>query len=282
MPSRGRNEVLVTAEWVEERLKEFRSDDPSLMLAEVDVDPETYDDGHAPGAVKFDWEEDLAAGSIHDIVDREGFEELLAANGFANESTIVLYGDRANWFAAHAYWLFRYYGHDDVKLVDGGRHYWTSNDLPVTEAVPEFPTRAYEADDPDASIRARSDEVREAIDGDGSIIDVRNPQEYRGDGPPADIPDTSDREGHIPSAENIYWAEAINADGTFKPDDVLAEIYDDRGEGDDTAIAYCRIGERSSITWFVLHELLGRDALNYDGSWTEWADIEDAPIERGE
>lgn len=277
-----RENVLVTADWIEARLDKIRSPDPSLLLLEVDMEPDIYEEGHVPGAQKIDWEVDLAGELGRNIVSKSGFEELMSQHGITENSTVVLYGDRANFFAAHAYWLFRYYGHDDVRLMDGGRHYWMGDNYPVSENVVEYPTRSYTADTPDESIRAHREDVENAIERGNSIIDVRNPQEYRGDSPPADINDTTDQEGHIPGAENIMWAEAVNADGTFKPNNVLADIYGETGAGDDEAVSYCRIGERSSITWFVLHELLGRDAANYDGSWTDWASQEDAPIERGE
>lgn len=269
---------LVDADWVHRRLDEFQQDDPSLRLLEVDMEPERYDEGHIPGAESLDWTTDLAGDHGQDLVDADSFARLCRERGITDETTVVLYGDRANWFAAHAYWLFTYYGHDDLALIDGGREYWMDADRPVTEKRPSFTPRNYEVREPDESIRAYAEDVEAAIETDETIIDVRNPQEYRGEKPPADIPDTTDREGHIPGAENLAWGEAVNFDGTFKSREKLREIY---GDDDERTIAYCRIGERSSHTWFVLHELLGTEAANYDGSWTEWSERENAAIETG-
>jgi thiosulfate/3-mercaptopyruvate sulfurtransferase len=254
---------VVDAEWVTARLTNFADDDPSLRLVEVDMNPEEYDEWHLPGAIGFDWEADLAGTLGRDIIEKDAFEDLMAEHGITEESTVVIYGDQANWFAAHAYWLFTYYGHDDVCLLDGGRHYWQTHDLPTTDVVPEFSEREYEAQDPDETIRAYRPDIETGMDSDMSLIDVRSPDEYRGRTAP-------------PGA-----AETINFDGTFKPTEELAEIYDDVGMDGDEAVTYCRIGERSSLTWFVLYELLDRDAANYDGSWTDGANS-DAPVARGE
>jgi thiosulfate/3-mercaptopyruvate sulfurtransferase len=248
-------------------------------LLEVDMEPAVYDEEHIPNAVKLDWETDLAGELGRNIVGPDAFEELVGSLGITNETTVVVYGDKANWFAAHAYWLFTYYGHDDVRLMDGGRHYWLWEDYPTTTEEPSFSAREYDASEPDESVRAYKEEVLDAIERDTSIIDVRNPKEYRGESPPADIPNTTERQGHIPTAENVPWGETVSMDGTFKSEAELREIYSDV-ISDEGTIAYCRIGERSSLTWFVLHELLGQDAANYDGSWTEWADDEDTPVER--
>jgi thiosulfate/3-mercaptopyruvate sulfurtransferase len=214
------------------------------------------------------------------VISAEELEELLGGFGITPETTVVLYGDRANWFAGHAYWVLQYYCHDDVQLLDGGRRYWQLEGYETTTEQPEYTERSYTVENTDEGIRAYKQDVEQAIDETTPIVDVRNPQEYRGEKPPAEIPNTTDREGHIPSAENVPWGEAVNADGTFKPTEALRKIYSDQLEEGEETIAYCRIGERSSITWFVLSELLGADARNYDGSWTEWADDEDAPVER--
>lgn len=279
MSEHAHKEAVADPDRVRDRLDEIRSDAPDLRLLEVDMEPKRYEQAHVPGAVGVDWEADIAGELGRDLVGKEAFESLASRCGITEDTTVILYGDRANWFAAHAYWVFTYYGHDDVRLMDGGRHYWEWNDYPTTDEVPEFTEREYAADEPDESVRAYAEDVEEAIETDRVLVDTRNPREYRGDGPPADIPDTTEREGHIPGAENIPWGNAVNADGTFKSEAELREVYDVPADGE--VITYCRIGERSSITWFVYEELLGRDAANYDGSWTEWSNREGAPVERG-
>ncbi|CQH62421.1 rhodanese domain protein [Halobacterium hubeiense] len=278
-------DVLVTADWVEERLDEFESDDPEHRLVEVDVDTEAYDDEHAPGAIGFNWETQLQDQTQRDILEKDDFEGLLGSHGITEDSTVVLYGDNSNWFAAYAYWQFKYYGHDDVKLLDGGREYWVENDYPTTDEVPEFSEQSYDASGPRESIRAYRDDVEKAIDRGVPLVDVRSPEEYSGEvlAPPG-LQETAQRGGHIPGAKNISWAAVTNDDGTFKTQAELEELYADEGiEGDSTTVAYCRIGERSSVAWFALHELLGYDdTVNYDGSWTEWGNLVDAPIETGE
>ncbi|WP_353634913.1 sulfurtransferase [Halobacterium sp. NMX12-1] len=278
-------DVLVTADWVEERLDEFESDDPEHRLVEVDVDTEAYDDEHAPGAIGFNWETQLQDQTQRDILEKDDFEDLLGSHGITEDSTVVLYGDNSNWFAAYAYWQFKYYGHDDVKLLDGGREYWVENDYPTTDEVPEFSEQSYDASGPRESIRAYRDDVEKAIDRGVPLVDVRSPEEYSGEvlAPPG-LQETAQRGGHIPGAKNISWAAVTNDDGTFKTQAELEELYADEGiEGDSTTVAYCRIGERSSVAWFALHELLGYDdTVNYDGSWTEWGNLVDAPIETGE
>lgn len=194
----------------------------------------------------------------------------------------MLYGDRANWFAAHVYWVLNYYGHDDVQLLDGGRRYWSLEGHETTTKVPEYTTREYTVSGTDESIRAYKDGVKTAIIDETSLVDVRNPKEYRGGQTPAEIPETTDREGHIPTAENVPWGMAVNADGRFKSEPELRDIYSEHMDTDDDTITYCRIGERSSITWFVLSELLDASARNYDGSWTEWVDDEDTPVATGD
>ncbi|MFA9516183.1 sulfurtransferase [Halopenitus sp. H-Gu1] len=279
------NDVLVSADWVEARLEEFESDDDDLRLVEVDVDTEAYDGAHAPGAIGFNWESQLQDQTQRDILEQDDFETLLGEHGISDDSTVVLYGDNSNWFAAYAYWQFKYWGHDDVKLLDGGREYWIENDYPTTDEVPSFPETDYEAGGPYETIRAYRDDVEKGIDRGVPLVDVRSPEEYSGEilAPPG-LQETAQRGGHIPGAKNISWAAVTNDDGTFKTRDELEALYADEDiHGDETTIAYCRIGERSSVAWFALHELLGyEDTINYDGSWTEWGNLVDAPIETGE
>ena len=279
------NDVLVSADWVEDRLDEFESDDAAHRLVEVDVDTESYDEAHAPGAIGFNWESQLQDQVQRDILDKEDFEDLLGAHGITEDSTVVLYGDNSNWFAAYAYWQFKYYGHDDVKLLDGGREYWIENDYSTTDEVPDFPGVEYDAAGPHETIRAYREDVEKAIEHDVPLVDVRSPEEYRGEvlAPPG-LNETAQRGGHIPGAKNISWAAVTNDDGTFKSFDELQELYGEEDiDGDETTVAYCRIGERSSVAWFALHELLGYDdTVNYDGSWTEWGNLVDAPIATGD
>jgi thiosulfate/3-mercaptopyruvate sulfurtransferase len=278
------NDVLVSADWVENNLEAFQSDDPSHRLVEVDVDTEAYDEAHAPGAIGFNWETQLQDQTTRDILSKEDFADLLGSHGISDDSTVVLYGDNSNWFAAYTYWQFKYYGHDDVRLLDGGRDYWLDNDYPTTDEVPEFPAVEYTARGPFEDIRAYRDDVEKAIDRGVPLVDVRSPEEFSGEilAPPG-LQETAQRGGHIPGAQNISWAAVTNDDGTFKSFDELQELYSEQGiTGDNSVVAYCRIGERSSVAWFALHELLGYDsAVNYDGSWTEWGNLVGAPIEKG-
>jgi len=278
-------DVLVSADWVEDRLDEFGSDDPGHRLIEVSVDTEAYDEAHAPGAIGFSWETQLQDQTRRDILGREAFEALLGDHGVSEESTVVLYGDNSNWFAAYAYWQFKYYGHEDVRLLDGGRDYWLENDYPTTDEVPEYPSVEYDARGPFESIRAYRDDVEHAVDEGLPLVDVRSPEEFRGEilAPPG-LQETAQRGGHIPGAQNISWAATVDDDGTFKSAEELTELYGAEGiDGDETTVAYCRIGERSSIAWFALHELLGYDeVVNYDGSWTEWGNLVGAPVETGD
>jgi thiosulfate/3-mercaptopyruvate sulfurtransferase len=278
-------DVLVSPDWVEDRLDEFQSDDPGHRLVEVDVDTELYEDeGHAPGAIGFNWETQLQDQTNRDILDKDDFGELLGSHGITEDSTVVLYGDNANWFAAYTYWQFKYYGHEDVRLLDGGRDYWVENDYPLTDEVPSLSAQTYRPTGPRETIRAYREDVENAIQRGIPLVDVRSPEEFSGEvlAPPG-LQETAQRGGHIPGANNISWAVVTNDDGTFKSREEIEEIYAEEGiDGEQSVVAYCRIGERSSVAWFALHELLGYDeAINYDGSWTEWGNLVGAPIEKG-
>jgi thiosulfate/3-mercaptopyruvate sulfurtransferase len=275
-----RSDVLVDAEWVE-----AHNGDPGVVLVEVDEDTSAYDKGHIANAVKIDWKKDLQDPVRRDFVDRHGFEELLSARGISNEDLVILYGGNNNWFAAYAYWYFRLYGHANVKLLDGGRKKWELDSRDLVTEVPERPRTSYKAQEQDTSLRAFRDEVVAAI-GQRNLVDVRSPDEFSGKLlAPAHLPqEQAQRAGHIPTAKNVPWSKAANDDGTFKADDDLRKLYGDEAGldfGKDT-IAYCRIGERSAHTWFVLHELLGQpNVKNYDGSWTEYGSLVGVPIELG-
>ena len=275
----SRQDVLVTADWAEKNLGT-----EGIVFLEVDEDTTAYDGGHLPGAIKVNWTSELQDLVRRDIVNKEQFEKLLSAKGVGNDDTVVLYGGNNNWFAAYAYWQFKLYGHQDVKLLDGGRKKWELDGRPLTSDVTERTATSYTAQEPDNSIRAFRDEVVEAIGGK-NLIDVRSPDEFSGKIlAPAHLPqEQSQRPGHIPSAINIPWSKAANEDGTFKSDDELKKLYDDAGYDENlSTIAYCRIGERSSHSWVVLHELLGyADVKNYDGSWTEYGSLIGVPIELG-
>jgi thiosulfate/3-mercaptopyruvate sulfurtransferase len=277
----SRSDVLVDADWVEAHL-----DDPGVVLVEVDEDTTAYDKGHIRGAVKLDWKKDLQDPVRRDFVDRRGFEQLLSERGIGNDDTVILYGGNNNWFAAYAYWYFRLYGHQGVKLLDGGRKKWELESRKMVTAVPERARTSYQATVQDSSLRAMRDEVIAGI-GKQNLVDVRSPDEFTGKLlAPAHLPqEQAQRAGHIPTAKNVPWSKAANDDGTFKTDDELRGLYQDEAGLDfskDT-IAYCRIGERSAHTWFVLHELLGQPRVkNYDGSWTEYGSLVGVPIELGE
>ncbi|WP_216894474.1 sulfurtransferase [Nocardia alni] len=275
----ARSDVLVSADWVEENLNT-----PGVVIVEVDEDTSAYDTGHIENAVKIDWKQDLQDPVRRDFVNREQFSDLLSARGISNDDTVVLYGGNNNWFAAYAYWYFKLYGHRDVKLLDGGRKKWELDGRPLSTAAVTRPATGYKAGEQDLSIRAFRDDAINAI-GVKNLVDVRSPDEFSGKIlAPAHLPqEQSQRPGHIPGALNVPWSKAANEDGTFRSDEELAELYKDAGlDGEKETIAYCRIGERSSHTWFVLQELLGhKNVKNYDGSWTEYGSLVGAPIELG-
>jgi thiosulfate/3-mercaptopyruvate sulfurtransferase len=271
---------LVTTEWLAEHLTE-----PGLVVAEVDENPDLYDEGHIPGAVKLHWRDDLQDPLVRDVVSKEAFERLMGERGISNDAAVVLYGDKNNWFAAFAYWYLKIYGHENVRLLDGGRQKWIDDGHELTTERPSPSPATYTARDRDASIRVLRDDVLAGL-GDPTIglVDVRSPQEYSGElmAPPGYEQEGAMRTGHIPGAQSIPWATAVRDDGTFKSSDELRDIYAGRGITPDKEIrAYCRIGERSAHTWFVLRELLGyQNVKNYDGSWTEWGNLVEVPIER--
>ncbi len=275
----SRSDVLVDAEWVQARI-----DDPKTVIVEVDEDTSAYDKNHIKNAIRIDWKKDLQDPVRRDFVDQAGFEKLLSEKGIANDDTVVLYGGNNNWFASYAYWYFKLHGHQDVKLLDGGRKKWELDSRDLVAEVPTRPATEYKAKPQDSSIRAFRDDVVAAI-GSLNLVDVRSPDEFSGKLlAPAHLPqEQSQRPGHVPSARNIPWSKAANDDGTFKSDDELKALYE--SEGVDLAkdtIAYCRIGERSAHTWFVLHELLGQSNVkNYDGSWTEYGSLVGVAIEVG-
>ncbi len=274
----SRSDVLVSADWAEQNL-----DTPGVVFVEVDEDVSAYDKGHIAGAVKLDWKKDLQDGTKRDFVDGPRFSALLSGRGVSNDDTVVLYGGNNNWFAAYAYWYFKVYGHDDVKLLDGGRKKWELDSRPLTDEVTNRPTTTYIAGERDNSLRSFRDEVLSAI-GEKNLVDVRSPDEFAGKLlAPAHLPqEQSQVPGHIPTAINVPWSKAANDDGTFKSDDELRALYAEAGlDVSKETIAYCRIGERSSHTWFVLRELLGHPSVtNYDGSWTEYGSLVGVPVEK--
>lgn len=276
----SRENALVSADWAEKNL-----DAPGVVFVEVDEDTAAYDTGHIPGAIKLDWKKDLQDPVRRDFVNKQQFEALLSERGIANNDTVILYGGNNNWFAAYAYWYFKLYGHGEVKLLDGGRKKWELDARPLSREVVSRPATQYVASEPDLTIRAFRDEVVQAI-GAKNLVDVRSPDEYAGRLlAPAHLPqEQAQRAGHIPTAISVPWSKAANEDGTFKSDDELRTIYGDAGlDGSKETIAYCRIGERSSHTWFVLKELLGHGSVkNYDGSWTEYGSLVGVPVALGD
>jgi len=272
-------DVLVSADWAQQHL-----DDPTVRFVEVDVDTTAYEQSHIPGAVGWNWTSQLADGVRRDIASREEFSELLSGSGIGPNTTIVLYGDNNNWFAAWAYWQLKLYGHRDVRILDGGRKYWLDHGLPLTIDVPSYPATGYELPEVDPSLRAFRDDILPRLgDPELALVDVRSPAEFNGEviAPPG-MSETAQRAGHIPGAASIPWAQTVREDGTFKSREELEQLYAAKGiTPDKDVIAYCRIGERSSHSWFVLHELLGFDRVrNYDGSWTEWGSMVGVPIEK--
>jgi thiosulfate/3-mercaptopyruvate sulfurtransferase len=273
------NDVLVEPEWLEQHL-----DDDAIRIVEVDENPALYAEAHIPGAIGFDWKKDLQDQVKRDFLGPEDFGELFGSRGISNDHTIVLYGDRNNWFAAYTYWYLKYYGHEDVKLLNGPRERWISEDRPTTTEAPSPPAAEFTADAGDETIRAKRDEVLGSLDNGKNLVDVRSPQEFSGEliAMPGYEQEGAQRAGHIPGAASIPWAQAVKEDGTFKSREDLEELYGGKGVlSGEPIIAYCRIGERSAHTWFVLHELLGQgDVKNYDGSWTEWGNLVNVPIEK--
>ena len=274
-------EVLVTTQWVADHLN-----DPKIRIVESNEDILLYDMGHVPGAVQIDWQKDLNDAVRRDYLTRGQFEQLMSANGIANDTTVVFYGDKNNWWACYAFWVFHLFGHDNAKVMDGGRAKWEADGRPMVKEVPAYPATAYKAQErADYKIRAFRDQVLAHVQSGMPLVDVRSPGEYSGEllHMPNYPQEGAMRGGHIPGARNVPWARAANADGTFKPADELRAIYEtEQGlKSSDNVIAYCRIGERSSHTWFVLTYLLGYpNVRNYDGSWTEWGNLVGVPIEK--
>jgi thiosulfate/3-mercaptopyruvate sulfurtransferase len=272
-------DVLVDTQWVEDHL-----DDDSIRIVEVDENPALYAESHIPGAIGFDWQKDLQDQVKRDFLGPEEFGKLLGSRGISNDHTVVLYGDRNNWFAAYTYWYLLYYGHGNAKLMNGPREKWINEKRPVSSDKPSHPAAGFEVKQPDESIRALRDEMLQVVGTDTRLVDVRSPQEFSGEliAMAGYEQEGAQRSGHIPGAANVPWAQAVNEDGTFKSADELRALYGGKDvlNGSDV-VAYCRIGERSAHTWFVLHELLGVDNVkNYDGSWTEWGNMVAVPVEK--
>jgi thiosulfate/3-mercaptopyruvate sulfurtransferase len=272
-------DVLVDTDWVQQHL-----DDDSIRIVEVDENPALYAEAHIPGAIGFDWRKDLQDQVKRDFLGPEDFGSLFGSRGVSNDHTIVLYGDRNNWFAAYTYWYLKYYGHDNVKLMNGPREKWISEGRPTTSDLPSFDSTTFTAQPGDEAIRSYRDDVLTALGEEKVLVDVRSPQEFSGEliAMAGYEQEGAQRAGHIPGAKSVPWAQAVREDGTFKSADELRELYGGKGLlNGDPIIAYCRIGERSAHTWFVLAELLGEgDVRNYDGSWTEWGNMVAVPIEK--
>ena len=273
-------ESIVETEWVYENLA-----DPSVRLVEVDVDTNAYDKGHILGSIGWNWHSQLQQGTVRDLIDKEGMQKLLSESGISNSTTVVLYGDNNNWFACWAFWQLKYYGHQDVRIMNGGRIKWELEEKPLVETKTEVDSVSYVAKDSNESLRAYRDQILKDLSASGmSLVDVRSPDEYNGLlFAPENVPqEGSQRAGHIPGAKNVPWAQATDSDGTFKSYAELLQLYTDNGiTGEGNTVTYCRIGERSSHTWFVLTQLLGySNVSNYDGSWTEWGSIVGAPIQK--
>ena len=273
-------DTLVSTDWVAQHAA-----DPKVRIVEVDVNSSAYGEGHVPGAIAWAWNQQLCDTVRRDILPQEAFERLMAESGIANDTTVVLYGDNNNWFAAWAFWQLKIYGHQDVRIMNGGRNKWIAENRELSTDVPKPPHTRYRASQPDLSLRAFLPQVQDALKrGDVPLVDVRSSKEFTGEilSPPG-LAETCQRGGHIPGARNIPWSRACNDDGTFRSSDELKRIYASEGiDGSKPVVAYCRIGERSSHTWFVLKYLLGyRDVTNYDGSWTEWGNLVGAPVEKG-
>ncbi|MDQ4074715.1 MAG: sulfurtransferase [Chloroflexota bacterium] len=272
-------DALVSTAWVAQH-----RDDPNVRVVEVDVDTRAYEQGHIPGAMGWNWQQELQDQVWRDVVSKENFEKLMSRSGISNDTTVILYGDNHNWFAAYAFWLLKYYGHEDVRLMNGGRAKWLAEDRPLSTEPPEIEQGDYQAKEPNSSVRALRDQVLTGLQQNVTLVDVRSPAEYRGELlAPESLPqEGSQRGGHIPGAKNIVWSNAVREDSTFKSRDELEKLYGGQGiTPDKNVIAYCRIGERSAHTWFVLSQLLGYPHVrNYDGSWTEWGSSVRVPIER--
>jgi len=280
MPGYSHPDVLVEPDWLEAHLN-----DPSVRIVEADENPDLYEEGHIPNAVRLHWKNDLQDPVVRDWVSKNRFGSILGELGISHDHAVVFYGDRSNWFATYTFWLFKYYGHGDARILNGGRDRWLKEGRKVTRELPRFPPVEYRTQEPDSSIRAFRDEILQRLGQTATaLVDVRSPDEYAGRllAPPAYPQEGAQRGGHIPQAKNIPWTQNVREDGTFKPADELHKLYESQGiRPDQDVIAYCRIGERSSLTWFTLKYLLGYERVkNYDGSWTEWGSMVGVPIER--